>query len=265
MSTGPGFELWWAAPGDADPALRELLAPDELARLDRYRVPAAADRYLTGRALLRLVLGRWLDLPARLVPLTSGCPDCGGPHGRPRLPERYAWLGLSVSHSGGRVGVAVGPAPLGLDIAEIDQDIDLSPDGGVLTSALAPAEAAALLALAPEARAAAFAVVWARKEAALKALGVGLAQPPARLVVSLAHEPPAIREMDPALRPPDGRLTLHDLAERHTGERYRGCLATISQHSESKQNEKGRESQSRLMARDGTTLLLKHFATVSPH
>ncbi|WP_062204946.1 4'-phosphopantetheinyl transferase superfamily protein [Streptomyces sp. NBRC 109706] len=242
-----GFEVWWAAPDDADPALRALLAPDELARLDRYRLPAAGRSYLTGRALLRLVLGRRLGLPARRVPLRSDCQDCAGPHGRPRLPDRHAGLGLSVSHSGARVGVAVGPAPLGLDIARIDRDLDLSPDSALLASALAPDEARALLRLDPGARAAAFARVWARKEATLKALGVGLTRPPARLVVSTADEPPLVRELEPALRPSEGRVTLRDLDHRHTGDGYHGALAVIGAG--------GGGAAPHPTAHDGTTLL----------
>ncbi|RMI30783.1 4'-phosphopantetheinyl transferase family protein [Streptomyces triticirhizae] len=223
---GPGpIEVWWAAPGDAPPGASALLARDELERLDRYRRPEPARRYLAGRALLRLALGRRLGLPPAEVPLDSTCPDCGGPHGRPRLPAAFGPLTASVSHAGDRIGVAVGDGPLGLDVVEPDPGLDLSPDGGLLGRALAPVEAESLLALPRSARPGAFATVWARKEAVLKALGLGLSLPPWRLVVAPADEPAEIRSVPPQLEASTGQLTLRDLPEAHPGEGSARALA----------------------------------------
>ena len=246
MSTH-AIEVWWATPRDAAPRLRALLAPDELARLDRYRLPAPASRYLAGRALLRLVLGRRLGLPPAAVPLDSSCAGCGGPHGRPRLPAGHGALAASVSHSGERIGVAVGDGPLGLDVAEHDPRLDLSPDGGLVGQSLARVEARALLRLPPSARPGAFATVWARKEAVLKALGVGLAQPPSLLVVAPADEPPEIRSAPPELRFAVAKLVLRDLPPPAPGE---GCAGALAHPVDRRAT-----PLPRLVSRDGSALL----------
>ncbi|SOD64505.1 4'-phosphopantetheinyl transferase [Streptomyces zhaozhouensis] len=221
----PPVEIWWAHEGDAAPGLRALLAPPELDRLDRYRLPATARRYLAGRALLRLALGRRLGLPPEQVPLDSSCAGCGGPHGRPRLPARLGPWNASVSHAGVRIGVAVGRGRLGLDVAAHDAALDLTPDSGLVDRALAPIEARALLRLPGRARPGAFARVWARKEAVLKACDVGLSRPPSRLIVTPADEPADVRAAPPELRFAVANLTLRDLERAPTGPGYAVALA----------------------------------------
>ncbi|MFF1280052.1 4'-phosphopantetheinyl transferase family protein [Streptomyces sp. NPDC058299] len=186
-------QLWWARlPGDP-PRLRRLLDPVETARYEATVDPVDRQRFLVGCALSRLVLGRLLGLPAARVPLRRVCPRCGGPHGKPALDPAVdppGGLRFSVSHSGPTVGLAVcRGADIGLDVERADDppDVDL-----VARHILSAAELAVLHALVPADRAGALLRYWTRKEAVLKALGIGLRLPPRRLEVSPPGEPARI-------------------------------------------------------------------------
>ena len=79
-------DVWWAAPVEPDdaPALVALLDDHERDRLERFRRPADAARYLAAHALTRIVLGGCLDrVPAALV-IDRTC-RCGEQHGKPTL------------------------------------------------------------------------------------------------------------------------------------------------------------------------------------
>ncbi|MER5430593.1 4'-phosphopantetheinyl transferase superfamily protein [Streptomyces sp. NPDC002588] len=179
----------WARLGAAHEGLLPLLDAVERRRHDTIVDPATRDRFLLGCALSRLRLGERLDVPPADVPLRRECPHCGGPHGKPRLavPSPYAF---SVTHSGGLVGVAVcRGAEVGLDLEEADAPLDV--DAAARTALAAP-ELTALYARPSAGRQAAFLRVWTRKEAVLKALGVGLRVPLRELRVSAPEEPPAV-------------------------------------------------------------------------
>ncbi|MFI7503445.1 4'-phosphopantetheinyl transferase family protein [Streptomyces sp. NPDC049687] len=188
-------EVAWARLGDAHDGLLALLDPVERARYDATAGPADRGRFLVGCALSRLLLGESLGVPPADVPLRRVCPRCGGPHGKVRLdlPDRSSVslaYDLSVTHSGALVGVAVcRGARVGLDVEEADAALDVD---SAARTALSARESAALYALPPEERKPAFLRTWTRKEAVLKALGVGLHAPLRALEVSPADAPPAV-------------------------------------------------------------------------
>ncbi|MFF8974145.1 4'-phosphopantetheinyl transferase family protein [Streptomyces sp. NPDC014995] len=212
--TGPtAVQVWWARLGDGHAGLLALLDPVERARYDATVDAADRGRFLVGCALSRLALGELLGLPPADVPLRRVCPRCGGPHGKVELAvpreSEYADLDFSVTHSGGVVGVAVcRGAAVGLDAEEYAAGLDV---GTAAPIALSDTELAALHALRPAAgRQAAFLRTWTRKEAVLKALGVGLGVSPRALVVSAPDAPPAVLTWPERLGPrPD--LALADM------------------------------------------------------
>lgn len=120
----------------------------ERQRLSRFRSAAAAQDFLVGTTLARFALGSWLGVPEADVPLDRTCERCGGPHGRPRVTG----ANVSVAHADGTALVAVGDAPVG---------VDLEPLGRVV----------------PDDSGATDLVDWVRKEAALKLTGDGLRLP----------------------------------------------------------------------------------------
>ncbi|MGQ4405528.1 4'-phosphopantetheinyl transferase superfamily protein [Streptomyces hayashii] len=195
------MHVWWAGLADAHGGLLALLDPVERRRYEATVDPAGRGRFLVGCALSRLVLGELLGLPPADVPLRRVCPRCGGPHGKVRLdlppsgppsgpPSKRPGPDFSVAHSGAVIGVAVCEnGRVGLDVEEADVGLDVDSAARV---ALADSELAALYGLPPAARKSAFLRTWTRKEAVLKALGVGLGAPLRALELSRPEQPPAV-------------------------------------------------------------------------
>jgi 4'-phosphopantetheinyl transferase len=152
--------------------LLELLPEDERARAGRLRSAAARQRYVTGRAAARTVLGRALGMPPAELRLTRRCGRCGRTgHGKPSL-ARAGEIDFSLAHSGRMALVAVGRGRrVGVDVERVRQRMDVL---AIARYALSPAEARAVAALPPCRRRAAFFRCWTRKEAYLKARAEGL-------------------------------------------------------------------------------------------
>lgn len=153
--------------------VRSPLPTDALARLvtlldERERARAAAldpvawRRFVAAHGVARVVVGRWLGLAPRLVRWAYG------PHGKPEVDG----VRVSLSHSGDLAAVALSAArPVGVDVQRHTPGLDPL----AMSARYFPADEAALVASSAE-RAAAFARLWARKEACVKATGGRLAQ-----------------------------------------------------------------------------------------
>lgn len=211
--------MWWATPLPPDDDLLGLLNVAEHTRYAAYRKPEDQQRFLTGRVLARTVAGRLLDVPPGTVDLDATCPDCGKPHGKPRV--RGSDLELSITHAGDRVGLAVSHgAPVGLDVEATTRN---SGDE-LLRYALSDAELATVTALPEDARAAAFFTYWARKEAVMKATGLGLKLPLRSITLSPPGPAPALlASTDNALDP---ATTV--IADLEPGPGYAAAVAALS-------------------------------------
>ena len=143
--------------------------------------------FLVGAVLVRCLAASVLGSSPGDVAVDRTCRDCGKPHGRPVLTEPTTGHGLqvSVSHSGGLVGVAVARHPIGLDVEARDRRVDLLSIASVF---LSPVELDALesagLGEDPEH----LLLWWTRKEAVLKLLGTGLRQQPTSVSLRLDGE-----------------------------------------------------------------------------
>lgn len=144
------------------PRLRPFLNPDETARFGTYRQEADRERFLLGRALLRLFVGDILEVESRAVPLqfTSA--------GKPIISS--GGLHVNVSHSGNVVAFALAERPVGLDVEAISEAVPWE----AMTIAFSPHERARLSRIAGDERRRIFYEIWTRKEALLKADGRGL-------------------------------------------------------------------------------------------
>ncbi|MET9129499.1 4'-phosphopantetheinyl transferase family protein [Streptomyces antibioticus] len=205
------MDVWWAGPNAAHEGLLPLLDPVERGRYEATVRAADRARFLVGCALSRLVLGELLGLPSARVPLRRVCPRCGGPHGKPRLdmPGSVEPYDFSVTHSGEIIGVAVcRGAEVGLDVEEADSPVDVAL---AARTALAAPEQAALNALPPADRKAAFLRTWTRKEAVLKALGTGLTLPLRDLSLSPPDTRPTVLSWPEGLPSPPPATTITDL------------------------------------------------------
>lgn len=180
----PGVVHLYRVRLDAPPVspnhLADLLSPSEAERNARFRFERDRRRHRTSTGLLRLLLGQMTGAdPAALEFLR-------GPHGKPALAGGPSF---SVSHSGewwfcgtaleGRVGVDVEVHRPLRDLSALARDTFHLDEADAVLSRSAEA-----------ARQDAFFRVWSRKEAFIKAVGLGLAYPLDGFVVSADDRPP---------------------------------------------------------------------------
>jgi len=146
------------------------LSEQEQARAARMRLDADRRSFVASHLWLRRLLADRLGVaPARIEYATSGT---GKPElASPSLPR----LCFSMSRSGGLAlyAFALG-REIGIDVEECRAGSDLA---GMERRFLAPAEQAVLSGMVGPERREAFYRTWTRKEAFLKAIGVGLSVP----------------------------------------------------------------------------------------
>lgn len=177
----------WRAGLVVDPIrLRELcacLAPDEQARVGRYRFPGDAARYAAGRGVLRHLLASYLAVDPAGVGFDYGA------YGKPALAvPSGSGLEFNVSHAGAVLLVAVARGrAVGVDV-EFDRPTF---DPELAARYFSPLEVAALRSIAPGERRPAFLACWTRKEAYIKARGRGLSLPLEQFDVTLRPGEPA--------------------------------------------------------------------------
>lgn len=149
-------------------AAEALLDEAEQRRALRFRFERDRAAYVLAHAFWRCVLGRCLNVLGRAVPLTRA------PSGQPQLAGTE-WS-TSISRAGPWVTIAVTRA------ATVGVDIERSPSRSALDDLLpsfcAAEEIVALAGLGALQRERHALAIWARKEAVLKALGIGLALDP---------------------------------------------------------------------------------------
>jgi 4'-phosphopantetheinyl transferase len=180
--------VWHAAPALAAPAesrraCLDLLDPVERERLGRFRFDVDAVAYLAAHALLRSALSCFAPVHPRTWRFR------GGMHGKPVVekPALHRRLSFSLSHTSGRVAIAVGRhCELGIDVEDANVGASLLENPERF---LSPAEVESLRTLPPEARADRFLACWTLKESLLKALGIGLSIPPQDLGFDLDKVP----------------------------------------------------------------------------
>ena len=161
------LHVWCVSVGDREsaPVLASLDA-DERAAMRRYRHPADALRFATGRAAVRILLGRYLGRAAREIVFDRTCRHCGASHGKPRVTNDRC-LDFNLSGSGELVVIGVARGIV------VGVDVETARD---------PREVAPLV-LAPTERAPDVVLRWCCKEAVLKATGHGLAVDPRNVVI----------------------------------------------------------------------------------
>ncbi|WP_201313971.1 4'-phosphopantetheinyl transferase superfamily protein [Dyella sp. EPa41] len=168
----------------------DVLSMPERERSHRFRQPQHRDEYVLAHAMWRLVLAEVLDVSPRDVSLASTS------HGQPCLPG--TGHATSISHSGGKIAVAVARGGcIGVDIEQSPPRMGMQD----LLKVVCTAEEAEALRSLPEAmRDDAMLALWTRKEALLKAFGVGLLVAPSSIGADagVSISPPAIAAGSPA-------------------------------------------------------------------
>ena len=163
----------WAAPTAGAASHQALLDPDEREAADRFRLEAAKDAFVASRVAQRQVLGRYLGRAPGAVTIARDCRHCGKDHGRPYVAG--APVDFSVSHSAGWLLLAVvADGLVGVDLERVS---DARAVDELANRVLGPAEQGQFLVVPRDERPGWFIRAWARKEAALKLTGHGIAGP----------------------------------------------------------------------------------------
>lgn len=168
-----------------------ILSGDEKDRASRFVKPQDARRYMGGRAAMRSILGQYVGSAPAALSFSynaQGKPELAAPG---QGPVRF-----NLSHSAGQAVLAVSrDFELGVDIEEVrtfEEDV-----AGHFFS---KAECAQLQTLPPGNRTLAFFRGWTRKEAFVKATGLGLSLALDSFDVSLIDDQqPILRRVDPSI------------------------------------------------------------------
>src|SRR5438045_1350192 len=157
---------------------REILSPEEQERAGRFRFAKDRVQYSACRGILRLMLAGYLNIKPTEVRFGYNG------HGKPGLADELnpAKLRFNVAHSHGLGLFAVTfDREIGIDIEQIRPEVATQE---IAERFFAPEEVQTLFDLQPAERTAAFFHCWTRKEAFIKARGLGLSLPLNQFVVA---------------------------------------------------------------------------------
>jgi 4'-phosphopantetheinyl transferase len=164
------------APDDLS-ALERVLADDERERARRFRFTRDRRTYVVAHWLVRHVLSRYLDVAPTALRFATN------PYGKPEL-EGGDDLRFNLSHSRDVVTVAVAHRrEVGIDVEQVRSELATAE---IARRFFAPTEVAALDRLEGMEYVRAFFACWTRKEAYIKAVGLGLSLGLDTFAVSIA-------------------------------------------------------------------------------
>jgi len=169
---------------DVSRYLERHLSHDEVERANRYRCDRNRFRYIIGRGILRSILGKHLERSPSEIVFRYG--DFGKPF---IAGEQGSGLRFNISHSDVLLAVAISTTcDVGIDIEPIANRSDYC---NLVSHFFCPEEIHAFQQLPTQKRSLAFLNAWTRKEAYLKAVGIGLHKDLNQVCVSLSPEAPA--------------------------------------------------------------------------
>lgn len=186
-------------------SLRDVLTEDEKARADRFRTDALRARFITSRAAQRQILARYGAVSPKAITFRYST------HGKPSLesPASLAHIRFNVTHSADLALLAVTEhREVGIDVeaARVVRDAT-----GLARRFFSPAECAALQTLTGDRLTRAFLACWTRKEAYVKALGLGIATQLGNFDVTVDPDSPATIEATRPDADDAARWTMHAL------------------------------------------------------
>lgn len=199
----------------AEPRWRTLLSKEELTRADRFHFIQDRQTFTATRALLRIILASYIGCEPAVV--TIGYSE----KGKPLLGPKHQGTGLqfSVSHSGARALLAFAKLrEVGVDVELIRNNLDCK---SLSRRYFSPAEQTALAALQGSDLCKGFFRCWTRKEAYVKARGMGLALPLHDFDVSIN---PGEQRILLATRPHPHEASQWSLCEVELGDGYAAAL-----------------------------------------
>ena len=161
-----------------------LLTDEERDRVNRKRLPIDSRRTLASRACLRTLLGGYLHLKPQDIELKTKC------EGKPFIENQgtTSRIEFNVSHSGEWIlmGFSLDQS-LGIDVEQRRELVF----GDLVNDFFTPSEQKHWNALHPDQHSMAFFSAWTRKEAYLKAIGLGLMKAPNSFAISVNDKSPS--------------------------------------------------------------------------
>ena len=205
--------VWWidlqVIPEMLDRGMR-LLSPDERSRADRFANYEVYREFVITRSVVRLLLASCIGCAPQELPLVTGR------YGKIAVGEIGIGIEFNVSHSHGLALICLSrDRRIGVDLEFISSMRDLD-RMGMLT--LTAGERAAIL-TDPEPMEAFFRC-WVRKEAVVKAAGVGLFASLSDLEVTTSDGPMTVR-----LRDAQDRLAKYEVTNLEAPRGYKAAIA----------------------------------------
>ncbi len=199
---------------------RAILAPDEVARADRFIREVHGIHFTLARGALRVLLGRYLEVRPEEVQFKYE------DQGKPFLADGQAESGIqfNLSHSGSVALFAFTlESAIGVDVEVFREKLDADK---IARRFFAPGEVETLFALPEELWEQGFYNCWTRKEAYIKACGDGLSLPLDSFEVSLipGEAPELLRA-----RGGDAEVARWSFHALEPGPGYAGALAVEAQ------------------------------------
>ncbi len=172
---------------------QSLLSHAEIDVANKFFFARDRNRYINSRGILRCILGRYLSTEPHEITIDRG------EHGKPLLEKSPYQMEFNLSHSRG-LGIfvfAIGKR-IGIDVEYIRP---LSDYEQIAKFFLTSNEMEALCQLPEEIRLQGFYKAWTRKEAFVKALGVGIGNALHKFEVSVSpFEEPTINEIHQGIK-----------------------------------------------------------------
>lgn len=161
----------------SEPALI-LLSEDEKLRVDKVKLESDRRLFVQSRAVLRYLLSKHLDVPAKDIPFEYKI------NGKPYLKD-YP-VHFNVAHSKGNFLIAIAlDSEIGVDYEHFDRDVDIYKMAGFLFSKYELEEFKNQKVYSQKTT---FIQTWTKKEAVLKAIGIGFRLSPDQMEICTDQE-----------------------------------------------------------------------------
>jgi 4'-phosphopantetheinyl transferase len=215
-----GIHVWRAYLDRSDATVQHfqhVLSPEERERAQRFHFEKDRRQWMIARGQLRCLLAAYLQVAPSLLRFRLNA------YGKPLLDVPFDATGLAfnLSHSASLALYAFAPTPaVGVDVEYMRPDIDIP---ALARISFSSNERAALFQLAAGEQLYAFYTCWTRKEAYIKARGMGLSLPLEQFDVELRPGKPAALLQSREEEPQD--VSDWSMYALFPGENYAGALA----------------------------------------
>jgi 4'-phosphopantetheinyl transferase len=202
--------------------LAQALPAEDRVRAGSYRYARDRRRFIVARAYLRTILGLYVDEEPDTLHFVYG------PYGKPALSSPDAGrLHFSVSRSHNLALYAIAyNREVGVDIERLHPLRDLDMDD-IARYCFSPHEQITWRDLPAGKKHQAFFNLWTRKEAYMKAVGIGLLRPLDQIDVTTAPQTPTFLRADSAEPDAAGRWSIESLRPRRN---YAAALVVEGSH-----------------------------------